>query len=100
MPPFRIVGEVEILVEPLATLLDQHLPPQTPIDFMSVDVEGFDQQVIASNDWSRFRPRFVLVEMLGVAFEDVTADPLAQILAQAGYRPVSKTCNTVVFGTA
>jgi hypothetical protein len=29
---------------------------------MNVDVEGFDLAALRSNDWGRFRPRFVVVE--------------------------------------
>ena len=29
---------------------------------MSVDVEGHDLQALESNDWARYRPRFVVVE--------------------------------------
>lgn len=33
-----------------------------PIDFLSVDVEGHEAQVLAGADWTRYRPRVVLVE--------------------------------------
>lgn len=33
-----------------------------PIDFMKIDVEGWERPVIESGDWARFRPRVVLVE--------------------------------------
>ena len=32
------------------------------IDFMSVDTEGYDQQVLNSNDWNRFRPTLICIE--------------------------------------
>jgi hypothetical protein len=32
------------------------------IDFLKIDVETWERQVIAGNDWRRFRPRVVLVE--------------------------------------
>ena len=32
------------------------------IDVLKVDVEGLEEQVLAGNDWERFRPRVVLVE--------------------------------------
>jgi len=30
---------------------------------MSVDTEGYDYIVLDSNDWQKFRPRIVIVEM-------------------------------------
>ena len=32
------------------------------IDFLKIDVEGFEQEVLEGADWSRYRPRVVLVE--------------------------------------
>ena len=48
----------------LKKILDKHLPNSTQIDFMSVDVEGFDLDVLKSNDWKRYRPTFLLVECM------------------------------------
>lgn len=48
---------------PLRTLADicaEHV--RDTIDFLSVDVEGHEFQVLSGGDWSRFRPRVVLVE--------------------------------------
>ncbi len=33
------------------------------VDFLSVDAEGYDLEVLKSNDWKRHRPAVVLVEM-------------------------------------
>jgi FkbM family methyltransferase len=58
----EVKREIAVPVLPLAEVLDRHLPPEQRIDFMNVDVEGHDLQVLESNDWERFRPRFVVVE--------------------------------------
>jgi FkbM family methyltransferase len=44
----------------LREILAQYAP--ATIDFLSVDVETHERQVLAGNDWERFRPRVVLVE--------------------------------------
>lgn len=33
------------------------------VDFMSVDAEGLDLEILQSNDWERFRPALVMVEI-------------------------------------
>jgi hypothetical protein len=38
----------------LAKSLERHLPDGQEIAFLSVDVEGHDVAVLASNDWDRF----------------------------------------------
>jgi hypothetical protein len=58
----EVKREIPVPVLPLAEVLERHLPPGQAIDFMSVDVEGHDLQALESNDWARFRPRFIVVE--------------------------------------
>jgi FkbM family methyltransferase len=50
----------EVAVETLAEVCRRHA--DAPIDFLKVDVEGWERAVLASNDWRRFRPTVVLVE--------------------------------------
>jgi FkbM family methyltransferase len=57
-----VTREITVPVMPLSEILASHLPAGQAIDFMSVDVEGHDLQALESNDWDRFRPRFVVVE--------------------------------------
>jgi len=72
---------IRVVAAPLASILGQHLPPTVQIDFMSIDCEGHDFEVVKSNDWSRFRPSWLLVE-------DHTPDkgtPLDLFLEEHGY---------------
>jgi FkbM family methyltransferase len=55
----KLVEVHQVKVEPLAAVLAR---VDRPVDFMSVDAEGIDLEVLQSNDWSRFRPRLVCVE--------------------------------------
>jgi FkbM family methyltransferase len=49
-------------VTTLAKLCADHAPEA--IDFLKIDVEGHEAEVLAGNDWTRFRPRIVLVEAI------------------------------------
>lgn len=62
----QVKREIAIPTIPLADVLEQHVPDGQAIDFMNVDVEGRDFEVLASNDWKRFRPRFIVVEDEGL----------------------------------
>lgn len=57
-----VTREIKVPVMPLSSILERHLPAGQSIDFMNVDVEGHDLQALESNDWERFRPRFVVAE--------------------------------------
>lgn len=55
---------IECRIERLDAVLSRHMPPDRQIDFMSIDVEGSEIDVIRSNDWARFRPKTLCVEIL------------------------------------
>lgn len=46
----------------LAELCEQHAI--TRIDFLKIDVEGAEADVLAGNDWQRFRPRVIVAEAI------------------------------------
>lgn len=96
-PPFRIIETIEVPVQPLAAILEEHLPPGTVIDLLSVDAENRDLEVLRSNDWSRFRPRAVLVEVYGRNLAELAVEPISTFLAGLGYVPLAKTVKTVLF---
>jgi FkbM family methyltransferase len=50
----------EIEVVPLREICESHC--HGPIDFMKVDVEGFEREVLEGGDWTRYRPRVLVVE--------------------------------------
>jgi FkbM family methyltransferase len=69
-----IAREVEVV--PLQEIVDLHV--DSPVDFLKVDVEGFEAEVLTSVDWSRFRPRVVVVEA-------TNPEQWSTILLDAGY---------------
>lgn len=44
----------------LSSIFEELKPPQ--INFMKIDVEGFEYEVIMSNDWLKFRPMLLCIE--------------------------------------
>ena len=56
------IETVEVPLCSLTHLLDKHAPTGQPIDFISIDVEGADFDVLQSNDWVKYRPKAVLIE--------------------------------------
>lgn len=96
-PPYQLLDTVEVAVERLDALLVRHLPAGQQIDFLSVDVEGKDEEVLRSNDWSRYRPRFILAETLRTDMLSLGECPVVQFLRSVGYTPVGKAYNTSFF---
>jgi len=84
------LGTTPVTIKPLAAILSESLPPNTTIDVMSVDVEGFDLQVLESNDWNKFRPTVLIVEDHTFTFATKDTNPIFQFLARNGYELENK----------
>jgi FkbM family methyltransferase len=97
MPAYRIIERIEVPVRRLDDILAEHVPPGQVIDMLSIDVEGLDAQVLMSNDWSKIRPRFLLVEALRISFDDLPKQASYRLATAAGYELVAKTANTLIF---
>lgn len=95
---YKCIGTQIVRVEPLVTVLASNLPTGQEIDFLTVDVEGFDLNVLRSNDWSRFRPRCVVSESLNANISSNELDsPLVAYMREQQYNLVAKTCNSWFF---
>jgi FkbM family methyltransferase len=96
-PHYRLVGQVRLEARRLADILADYVPPGRDIDILNVDVEGHDLDVLASNDWQRFRPKVIVAELIGTDFAEMEASPLYRFLADRGYRLQSKLVNSAIF---
>lgn len=81
----------------LDNLLDEYLPPDQPISFMTVDVEGHDLHVLRSNDWERFRPELLLVEDFHMDVANPAASQTYEFMRQVGYEMYAWLHPTVVY---
>jgi FkbM family methyltransferase len=95
--PYHLIDTIEVAVDRLDVLLARHLPPGQQIDFLSVDVEGKDEEVLRSNDWSYYRPRFILAETLRTDMLNLHECNIMQFLSSVGYRLIAKSYNTSFF---
>jgi len=79
----RPVRERKVRQVTLAEVLDEHCDGE--ITFLKVDVEGAEPEVLSGNDWSRWRPRVVVVEATDPwSYQQTHARWEPQLLA-AGY---------------
>lgn len=97
---YNIIGKKVSLTKTLAEVLDEHLPPKQGIDFLSVDVEGFDLEVLESNNWDRYRPSCILVECTDFSLEESEKNEVYRYLKRKNYLLVAKTANTIIVTTS
>jgi FkbM family methyltransferase len=57
----KLINQYEVQVKRLVDVWNEHLIGNK-VDFMSVDVEGFDFKVLQSNNWQKNRPSAIMVE--------------------------------------
>lgn len=93
---YKIIFQKEINTQKLSTILDENCTPAREIDFLSVDVEGLDLNVLKSNNWNKYRPTILLVENLSDSFYD-SGNEMVTFLKDIEYSLVAKTYNTDVF---
>lgn len=74
----------------LSSLFEHYVPKKMTVDFMSVDCEGHDLQVLRSNNWSLYRPSVVIAE---THFHSEVTD----FMVSQGYEVFSWTLASVMY---
>lgn len=77
-------SQIEVPVRTLDEIL-READALSPIDFVSIDVEGHEVEVLSGFDLARWRPRLILVE------DHVTSLATHRALTGAGYRLIRRT---------
>lgn len=94
---YKIVKSEEMETNTLEEILDQYLPSNKNINFLSIDVEGFDFKVLKSNNWNKYRPKVVLFEVMGETIMDIIKSDSFLFMQEKGYVPFAKTLNTIFY---
>jgi len=94
---YKIDNVVNIATYPLGEILECNLNSGQKIDLLTIDVEGLDFEVLQSNDWFKFRPNYILVEILDFKYDKDIGDPLVEYMKLNGYMVFSKLVNSVLF---
>lgn len=66
------------------------IEPQMEIDFISIDCEGMDFEILQSIDLTRWQPRLILVEHV--------RQPLLEYMRNNGYTPLLRVRANTIFG--
>ena len=80
------INRYQVPIVKLANIFEQHLNCQ--IDFLKIDVEGWEEQVILGNDWSRFRPTVILLEATIPNSPTRAETNITEILKEQNYQQV------------
>jgi FkbM family methyltransferase len=84
-------------VKRLETILDIYSQPNRVIDFLSIDVEGLEIPVLKSNNWSKYKPLYILVEDIESKIINIQDSEVYHFLHEHKYRLLAKTKFTMLF---
>lgn len=59
----KVKEVIKVPVKPLSKILEEYGGGRE-IDLLTIDTEGYDLEVLKSNDWEKFRPHFIIIETL------------------------------------
>lgn len=90
---YKVIDRKKIPVKPLKEILGK-LHFSGDVDFMNIDVEGLDLEVLKSNDWSTCRPKLLLVENLKEVDNEIE-----KFLKEKNYHLIAMTKNTLIFSS-
>lgn len=86
----KIIKQVEIPLFSLKEILDKNLNPNDRLDFFDVDAEGFDLEILKTNDWNKYRPKIILIESDVNIKEDMSSEIVAYLESE-NYRLTGKS---------
>ncbi len=95
---FKIIEKSVVPVRKLSSIFRKYCHNQT-VDFLSVDTEGTDLEVLESNQWRKFRPRIICVELILPSDKSIKRDVrINRFLGKIGYKKFKDVSyNTIYF---
>ena len=86
----KLVNKIEIPLFSLKEILDKNIDEKDRLDFFDIDVEGFDLDVLKSNDWQKYRPKIIVIESDIPIKQDLDSE-IVQYLELQNYRLLGKS---------
>jgi len=94
---YKLEKTIKLSTQKLSQVLDKNLPTNTKIDFMSIDVEGHEHKVITSNNWHKYQPTYLLIEILITSLKDLKKNKTHQLITKNKYSIIAITGRTIIY---
>ncbi len=94
---YKIIEKIDLQTKTLKYVLQKNLHDYQKIDFLSIDVEGLDYNVLKSNDWNRYKPEVILIENIESSIEKARYSEIYLFLINMKYEFYAMTYNTMIF---
>ena len=97
---YKHTKTIHVVVMPLADVFKQYVFDDIKVDFLTIDVEGLDLEVLESNDWKIYRPSWVLVEQLNLKDIENLDFEIHHFMKSIDYILFAKTFNSLFYKDA
>ena len=97
---WKLNKKFKLKTKTINQILSEYLPENQKIDFIDIDIEGFELKILKTFDFSKFAPDYFLIEDLDTVSEDlfrIQKSELNQFMQLHGYIAVAKTMKTIIF---
>jgi FkbM family methyltransferase len=67
------------------------------IDFLNIDTEGTEAEILKTNNWKKFKPKVIFCEILNCDLEQTIKNKITIFLKSKGYKIFAKFYNNAVY---
>jgi FkbM family methyltransferase len=92
----KLLEVKEVPVVTIDEICKTHLKGRT-IDFMSIDAEGYELEILKSNDWEKYRPKFILTEVHNWDFKSIDRFSVYSFLVSHKYKLINVIGHNCMF---
>lgn len=83
------IKEISIKPYTIMQVLNKYVGESQEIDFMDIDIEGFDEKVVSQMDFDKYRPTIIMLEKYGSSKDSV--------IENKGYKLTAFTGRTAMY---
>jgi len=91
---YKLIKKRKVSTLPLKKILDKYAKNKK-IDFFSIDTEGYDLEVLKSNNWKKYKPKIIIVENVEHAGKE--KPEIEQYLEELNYKKVHKNNTNSIY---
>ena len=94
---YKLKKTDRIQCQKLSDILDGCLKNNIKIDLLTIDTEGHDLKVLKSNNWNKYLPDYIIVEISSSTLDEIIKHSITKFLNKRQYRIYSKLHKSVIF---
>ena len=104
MNSFKNIGDKKVIktiptqIKTLESILNEHINPGDEITLLNIDVEGLDFHALKGNNWTKYRPDYLIIEKNNVhGINSVLNTDICKYLKTKKYWPISLSYCSIIF---